>query len=93
MQFDPGEPEQFCTPLNGLQNGTTLCVGGYPVAWRVETVDNDDYRGFGYVRSDQIIRQRARATLIIPSSFYWATNNVVWDLESGRKDNGARVRR
>ena len=52
VQFGPGEPERFCTPLNGLQNGTTLCVGGYPVAWRVETVDDDDYRGFGYVRSD-----------------------------------------
>lgn len=53
-QFEPGEPEQFCTPLDGLQDGTTLRVGAYPVAWRVEIVDDDDkHRGFGYVRSDQ----------------------------------------
>ena len=52
MQFDPEEPGQFCTPANGTQSGVTLAVGPYPVAWRVETVDTDEHRGFGYVRSD-----------------------------------------
>jgi len=50
QRFDPGEPEQFCTPLDGLQNGVTLRVAPYPVAWRIETVDDDQHRGFGYVR-------------------------------------------
>lgn len=52
-QVDPGNPEQFCTPLNGLNDGTTLCVGAYPVAWRVEIVDEDEHRGFEYVRLAQ----------------------------------------
>ena len=30
---------------------TSLSVAPYPVAWRVETVDDVKYRGFEYVRS------------------------------------------
>ena len=54
MQFDPGEPEQFCTPLDGLQDGTALQVDPYPVAWRVEIVNDIKHRKFGFVRSDRM---------------------------------------
>ena len=54
MQFAPGEPEQFCTPLDGTQDLAVLHVCAYPVAWRVEIVDDGIHRGFGYVRSDQM---------------------------------------
>jgi len=50
QRVDPGNPEQFCTPLNGLKDGTTLCVSVYPTAWRVGVVGDEKYRGFGYVR-------------------------------------------
>ena len=53
VEIDPGNPEQFCTPLNGLKNGTALCVSGYPTAWRIGVVDEEMHRGFGYVRSDR----------------------------------------
>ena len=46
-------PEQFCTPLKGIQPGSRLRVAAYPVAWRIGIVDDDDHRGFGYVRSDR----------------------------------------
>ena len=44
-------PEQFCTPMEGISNGTPLYANAYPVAWRVVIVDNELYRGFEYVRS------------------------------------------
>jgi len=50
QRVDPGKPEQFCTPVNGIKPGTALCVAAYPVAWRVETVDDGDHRGFEYIR-------------------------------------------
>ena len=50
-QVDPGKPEQFCSPLNGVQDGTTLRVTPYPIAWRIEIVEEDNHRGFEYVRS------------------------------------------
>ena len=53
VQVDPGKPEQFCTPLKGIQNGITLRVTPYPLAWNIKVVnDNDNHRGFEYVRSD-----------------------------------------
>ena len=36
----------------GLENGSPLSVSGYPVAWRVEVVNDDIHRGFEYVRSE-----------------------------------------
>jgi len=50
QRFEPGKPDQFCTPLKGFQDMTTLRVGAYPVAWRVEIVNDDNHRGFEYVR-------------------------------------------
>jgi len=39
--------------MTGLVNGSQLSVSAYPVAWRVEVVDEDIHRGFEYVRSEQ----------------------------------------
>ena len=36
----------------GLENGSPLSVSAYPVAWRVEVVNDDIHRGFEYVRSE-----------------------------------------
>ena len=51
-QVEPGKPEQFCTALEGIENHKTLRVSAYPAAWRVKIVDDDNHRGFEYVRSD-----------------------------------------
>jgi len=48
-QVEPGGPDQFCTLMDELKN-STLSVAPYPVAWRVEIVDDAKHRGFGYVR-------------------------------------------
>ncbi|KAF9648157.1 hypothetical protein BDM02DRAFT_2342502 [Thelephora ganbajun] len=50
LRVDRGKPGQFCIPLNGVQNCATLRVAAYPVAWRVEIVNDDRHRGFEYVR-------------------------------------------
>ena len=47
-----GKPEQFCAPIVGLENGSLLSVAAFPVAWRVEVVNDDIHRGFEYVRSE-----------------------------------------
>ncbi|KAF9649751.1 hypothetical protein BDM02DRAFT_1745526 [Thelephora ganbajun] len=50
VQFvEPGKPEQFCTPPEKLGD-SPLAVAAYPVAWRVEVVDDAKHRGFEYVR-------------------------------------------
>ena len=47
MQFEPGKPGQFCTSkAMGDFGDLPLSVSPYPVAWRVEVVDDDDHRGF-----------------------------------------------
>ena len=51
-QVDPGKPEQYCTLMDGLSDGTPLCVATYPVAWRVEIVE-EKYSGYEYVRLGQ----------------------------------------
>ena len=51
-QVEPGKPEQFFAPREGLDNGAPLIVTGYPVAWRVEVVDDEIHRGYEYVRSE-----------------------------------------
>jgi len=50
QRVDPGRPAQFCTPLKGVQNGSTLSVTSYPIPWRVKIVDDEKHRGFEYVR-------------------------------------------
>ncbi|KAF9649750.1 hypothetical protein BDM02DRAFT_3113175, partial [Thelephora ganbajun] len=50
VQFaEPRKPEQFCTPPEKLGE-SPLMVTAYPVAWRVEVVDDAKHRGFEYVR-------------------------------------------
>ena len=36
--------------MEGLDDGTALYVAAYPVAWRIELVDDDAHRGFEYAR-------------------------------------------
>ncbi|KAF9642075.1 hypothetical protein BDM02DRAFT_2708081 [Thelephora ganbajun] len=47
-RVEPGKPEQFCTPMEGLNDATPLYVNAYPVAWRVETVNDGIHSGFEY---------------------------------------------
>ena len=54
MQVEPGKPEQFCTPMDGTENGRLISVAAYPVAWRVETSNDENHRGFEYIRSDKV---------------------------------------
>jgi len=49
QRVEPDKPDQYCAPLEGIQGGTPLFVGTYPVAWRIEVVDDDKHRGFDYV--------------------------------------------
>ena len=52
MQVEPGKPGHFCAPVAGLGNDTPLSVAPYPVAWRIEVVNDDIHSGFDYVRSE-----------------------------------------
>lgn len=36
--------------LDGIGNGYAVSVSDLPVAWRIEVVRDDKYRGFEYVR-------------------------------------------
>jgi len=49
-QFEPGKPDQFCTVTNGPLEASQLSVAAFPVAWRVEIVDDDKYRGLEFIR-------------------------------------------
>ena len=44
-------PDQFCAPMEAINNGTPIYVTAYPVAWRIEVVNHGIHRGFEYVRS------------------------------------------
>jgi len=48
--IEPGKPDRFCNPTNGLNDGTSLFVSAYPASWRIEIATDDRYRGFEYVR-------------------------------------------
>ena len=41
--------------MNGLGNGTPLCVATYPAAWRVEVAKDVEYKGYEYVRSGRTL--------------------------------------
>ena len=56
VQVETGAPEQFCVAIEGPK-GSPLSVAAYPVAWRIEVVDDHKRRGFGYVRSGLDITQ------------------------------------
>jgi len=44
------QPDRFCNPMNGVNDGTLLFVTNYPAAWRIEMANNEIYRGLEYVR-------------------------------------------
>ena len=50
MQLDPGKPDQFCIVLVGIGNESVVSVATFPVAWRMEVVHDQRYRGCEYVR-------------------------------------------
>jgi len=37
--------------MAGFDNGSPLSVSAYPVAWRIEVVNDEIHRDFEYVRS------------------------------------------
>jgi len=50
-QYEPWKPEQFCTVFDGLRDGQGhVSVAPFPVAWRMEMVHDERYRGCEYVR-------------------------------------------
>ncbi|KAF9649757.1 hypothetical protein BDM02DRAFT_3260142 [Thelephora ganbajun] len=52
QRVEPGKPEQFCVPLHGLGDGAhpSLGVTPYPMAWRLAIVEDEEHRGFEYIR-------------------------------------------
>ena len=38
--------------MEGIIKGTPIFVDVYPVAWRIEVVSDNKYRGFEYIRSE-----------------------------------------
>lgn len=47
-------PERFCIPLKGIQPHDKLCVGAYPVAWRVEATETGRECYFHWATSDTV---------------------------------------
>jgi hypothetical protein len=37
--------------MDGVKE-STLSVAAYPVAWRIEVVNDEEHRGFEYIRSE-----------------------------------------
>ena len=37
--------------MAGFENGSPLSVSAYPVAWRIEVVNDEIHRSFEYIRS------------------------------------------
>jgi len=46
--------------MEGLNDGTALYVAAYPVAWRIEIVNDGSRRGFGCVLLGLDFTRRAR---------------------------------
>jgi hypothetical protein len=92
FQVEPGKPDQFCTPMNGVNGGPPLYVDTYPVAWRVGILDDVKHRGYEYVRWGLDIFQCPRTySLMLRISFYWGPTNKTWDLHCGERGNGVKV--
>jgi len=45
----------------GLENGSALFVVAYPVAWKVEVVNDEIHRDFEYVRSERVLTSSGTA--------------------------------
>jgi len=44
--------------MEGMGDGCILSVAAYPVAWRIEVVNDDAHRGFEYVRCELDVARR-----------------------------------
>ena len=49
--------------MAGLDNDRPLSVSAYPVAWRVEIVNDAIHRGFEYVRLEYVVTSSLRERL------------------------------
>jgi len=54
--------------MDGTNNGNPVYVAAYPIAWRVEVVDEGKHRGFEYIRLVDVA-QRIR---VVPTDAYMA---------------------
>ena len=52
IQVEPGKPDQFCSLMESLDNATPLYVSTYPVAWRIEVVDDDKHVEYARLELD-----------------------------------------
>ena len=53
IQVDPGKPDQYCVLSHRFTEGGVhqlLGITPYPMAWRIAVADEQEYRGFEYVR-------------------------------------------
>jgi len=67
--------------MAGLENGCPLSVCAYPVAWRIEIVNDDIHRGFEYVRFEhEIASPYQNGSLTLRLSVYWGTTDILWDI-------------
>jgi len=57
IQVEPEKPDQFCNPMEGLDNRTPIFVSPYPAAWKAEVVDEDKHRGFEYIRFVNVVQR------------------------------------
>ena len=48
--------------MAGFENGSALSVSAYPVAWRIEVVNDDIHRGFEYVRLEHDVTRPPETT-------------------------------
>ncbi|KAF9783525.1 hypothetical protein BJ322DRAFT_1071542 [Thelephora terrestris] len=81
---EPGKPERFCNPTNGISDGTSLFVSVYPAAWRVEIAGDDIYRGFEYVRffwgTSKKIWDLPKASSSNPNGLGLTSKVIFWDV-------------
>ena len=74
-------------------NERPLGVSPYPVAWRVEIVDEPKHRGFGYIRWDfKALDHMLEKLTDTYDSFCWGTTDFSWSISHGSKENGAKVK-
>ena len=79
--------------LNGIANGYAVSVADFPVAWKIEAVNDAKYQNFEYVRYGLTSPTTSPALLTLCSSIFWGSTNMVWDLAQwGAKHDGTRVR-
>lgn len=90
IQVEPGKPEQFCSMMKKLGEAP-LAVSPYPVAWRVEVVNDVEHRGFEYIRSEKYVALHGLGVYPRRNSFFWGTAEWAWNVDHGSKANGTKV--